>query len=211
MKKIALFFCDIQGTITNSWTDIQTEEEYYNMINEVAKNIGKLKEVLGVEEVQFSFITDDSEVEYLKRYLELVKVAMSQENVKLGKQFYARGCLDPVDFSICEAPSGKIKKMHQYVQTMESDQYQIEHIIYADDLLYPNMDYYKLYHEKIDPNIPLTLFVPQAEESLETPYYVSSTKCAIIGLNDACKRFYNKKIVSGDYEESSIVFTKKPL
>lgn len=132
MKKIAIFFSDIIGTIKGF---VPNKPVDYYQFNQLLETIRQKEEV---EEVILSLISADD----IKLVIDMQKELESyiKKPIVFGHQFFENGCYNETETIYTEIV-GRIKQIVDYIHLL-SKEYDITAIYYVDDSL--------LYHEILE-------------------------------------------------------------
>lgn len=178
MEKAAIFFCDIQGTY--SYGDETDKRKFCSYLSE-------LKDMYKVDKVIFSFITGDSDRNYLDNYVRDVSKYIDHSEISLGAQFYSMGYIDEDNiFNSCfESKSNQIVT---YINKLKEN-YEIEKVFFADDRI--DLSDYDNIQRSFEYDLDLTIFVPGSYFNDRSNKKITSTSSGLSGLNECFEFIIN--------------------
>lgn len=150
MEKIDLFFCDITKTITSSNEDSWNYRKEY--LKHFCNDLIHIAKEDKVSRILFSFVTDDRDLYFVQEYIKEFESTASEVNaeygesvIMFGKHYFELGYIKGEKIEMMDSMS-KVSKMSLEMEQLKN-QYDIEHVFYADDeadYTIPHDDYSQL-------------------------------------------------------------------
>lgn len=180
--KILLFFCDIEGTLTDKKNELE-----YNLLFDKIEEMKKLYEC---DACVFSLMSMNTFNDVFKWYEKM----KSNKNVVFGKQFYENGYFEVINglIYINDQLNDKTKlgNMKYYIEELSKNN-EIKMLFYADDNLY---DVYTNYFKRLlSNNAGIKLIKPADENEEYENDVVKRENVGFNGLLDGLDTIIEKK------------------
>lgn len=180
--KVLLFFCDIEGTLTDKRIDANYDVLF--------KNINEMKELYECDISVFSLLSMNDFDDVFKWYQKI----NDNDNVIFGKQFYDNGYFENINglIKINEniKDKSKLGYMKKYIEEL-SKNHEIKMLCYADDHLY---DVYTDYFKRIlNENAGIKLIKPSDSNEEYENDVVKTENIGYNGLIEGLNTIIEKK------------------
>ena len=192
MKKVALFACDIMDTITSYSTGDELQKNYLKLI----ENLDCIRKKYEADELLISFLTYDSDVDYLFRYVNQLKPYLTNNKIKLGNQYMRYGCYDGngnMLFSIDYLD--KVDEIAKLISSLRQES-EVVWVGYADDHT-NHLSILELRDIFGNERPYIYGFVPSKNKDTSINDFVSiSNKYGVEGLNECIANYLNSNIIT---------------